>query len=369
MSGLTASAGLAILCPNWNVSLFERRTDLCPLQQGSDSRWLHPHIYSWPQPGSQNPSAGLPILNWKEGRALDVADRILREWVELVKAKPPSIYVDTKHIKINANRREIEWIGSRLEVGSTETITKPCGERKCFDIIILAVGFGEEGGHEGYPVMSYWRNEALSQPRLDQKYQRYLVSGFGDGALIDLCRLRIERFRQDRIVDDLFKFDTKTELRVFRHLSSAATHSGKMFGALESLLTDGTFFGITFQPRAEIEKRYRCHSSLAGENIYIKHKSSIRSQVVSTKQNTAVFALQERSVYSSFEKLEEAVRKYGVESGRVICRYGTSSELQFRDLFDDYEQISAAVKRMRSKRDQEVAIQWPAGFWDNVEGK
>ena len=34
--------------------------------------------------------------------------------------------------------------------------------------------------------------------------QNFLVSGFGDGALIDLCRLTIERYRQDTILYELF---------------------------------------------------------------------------------------------------------------------------------------------------------------------
>jgi hypothetical protein len=34
--------------------------------------------------------------------------------------------------------------------------------------------------------------------------RNYVVSGYGDGALVDLCRLTIERFRQDTILYELF---------------------------------------------------------------------------------------------------------------------------------------------------------------------
>jgi hypothetical protein len=57
----------------------------------------------------------------------------------------------------------------------------------------------------GYRMESYWRNEQLGQPPLDGAQRRYLISG--DGALVDLCRLTIERFRQDTIVYELFGND------------------------------------------------------------------------------------------------------------------------------------------------------------------
>ena len=63
ITGLTAAA--CILCQfeeyeGVSVSLFERLWDLCPIQQGSDARWLHPRIYNWPHEGSRAPGASLP---------------------------------------------------------------------------------------------------------------------------------------------------------------------------------------------------------------------------------------------------------------------------------------------------------------------
>ena len=69
---------------------------------------------------------------------------------------------------------------------------------------MLAAGFGVETKAAQCQTNSYWRNEQLGQPRLDGKHQTFLVSGFGDGALIDLCRLTIEQYRQDTILYELF---------------------------------------------------------------------------------------------------------------------------------------------------------------------
>ena len=78
------------------------------------------------------------------------------------------------------------------------------GTIKKFDTIILAVGFGLEIQHPKFPLNSYWRNEIYGQPILDGTQQPYVVSGFGDGALVDLFRLTIERFRQDTVLSEAF---------------------------------------------------------------------------------------------------------------------------------------------------------------------
>src|SRR5260221_14318840 len=59
VAGVTAAS--AALALGWTVDLFEQRPVLCHLHRGCDTRWLHPHIYDWPQPGSGDPYAGLPL--------------------------------------------------------------------------------------------------------------------------------------------------------------------------------------------------------------------------------------------------------------------------------------------------------------------
>jgi hypothetical protein len=83
IAGLTAAMALRKIfssspgSPHRTVTLFEKRSVLCPLQRGCATRWVHPHIYEWPEEGSTNPSAGLPVTNWRAGRAADVATGIV----------------------------------------------------------------------------------------------------------------------------------------------------------------------------------------------------------------------------------------------------------------------------------------------------
>ncbi|WP_244226951.1 hypothetical protein [Corallococcus aberystwythensis] len=66
-----------------------------------------------------------------------------------------------------------------------------------FDIVIFAVGFGEE--QESAHSESYWRNDHLHQ--LATKLPgRVLVSGCGDGGLTDTLRLCVRDFEHDQIL-------------------------------------------------------------------------------------------------------------------------------------------------------------------------
>ena len=118
-AGLTAAAGLLHKGVE-HVSLFEKRATLCPLQSGSDTRWVHPHIYDWPDDASNVPSAGLPLLNWNAGRASDVAVQVLEEWEKTIGLADPSaidVYLNVKHLRVNESV-QIEWVGEKSEADS-----------------------------------------------------------------------------------------------------------------------------------------------------------------------------------------------------------------------------------------------------------
>ena len=220
-AGLTVAAGLTKKRVNAKITIFEKRDRLLPLQQGSDSRWVHPHIYDWPLEGSESFSAALPILNWTAARASDVVVQVLRGWESLLENSPDHpdrtdqrssrqlrIFCNTHHLHISSvppgRQAEIEWVGEQRDPVSPANPLAREGESggrtEKFDLVILTVGFGIERDRQ----MSYWRNETFAQPQLGQATMTYIVSGAGDGAMIDLFRLRIAEYRQDRILTELF---------------------------------------------------------------------------------------------------------------------------------------------------------------------
>ncbi|MCK1466885.1 FAD-dependent oxidoreductase [Bradyrhizobium sp. CW10] len=206
-AGLTAAAALIKKGVDAEITIFEQRDTLVPLQHGSDTRWLHPRIYDWPAADSESAVADLPLLNWTAARASDVAAQILLEWSELVEPKKEqlTVYCNAQHLQIHEGGADekgliIEWVGDKRNYdGSISKLHASVGETKTFDHVIMAVGYGLEKDNS----LSYWRNDILGQPSLAEPRRTYLVSGQGDGAMIEVLRLRISQYRQDRILDEL----------------------------------------------------------------------------------------------------------------------------------------------------------------------
>jgi NAD(P)-binding Rossmann-like domain len=191
VAGLTATAALlSRLGTSVSVTLFERLWDLCPLQQGADARWLHPRIYAWPDRGSRAPGASLPILNWSEGRASDVARVLTRafgEYCEQFATRPESlaIFIGLRNFQLRASTLAIEWVGTRANrQGAFFRLGASEGDGSVFQTIILSAGFGLEQRVPSYETPSYWRNEQIAQPHLAGDKRNYVVSGYGDGALV-----------------------------------------------------------------------------------------------------------------------------------------------------------------------------------------
>jgi CheY-like chemotaxis protein len=198
-SGVTAAVALAHL--GATVELIERTDVLLPLQRGCRTRWIHPHIYDWPEVGSEDDEAALPLVGWRAGYAHDVArslegafDRACEQSGERIRltlsARLQSV--------TGGGRPRVSWQGR-----------SPGGEKVVrtgndFDAVIVAVGFGIEEGLEQLPMSSYWRNDDLDQPvLLRQQEVRCLVSGNGDGGLIEILRLRLRDFRLETLHEQL----------------------------------------------------------------------------------------------------------------------------------------------------------------------
>jgi FAD dependent oxidoreductase len=235
-AGLTLAAALIEKQVNAKITIYEQRDTLMPLQQGSDSRWLHPHIYDWPADGSEAGAAMLPVLNWTAARASDVVVQILSEWNRIaLKTSQLQLFCNARHLQVDTgdeNCLRIEWVGEpRATDGMTDGAQRAVGSSEQFHAVVLAIGFGLEK----LSTSPYWRNETFSQPSLDQPRKLYLVAGQGDGAMIDLLRLRISQYRQDRILEELFlnKRSLSTEVKRIHKQEPRA----RLFDELEKLDT------------------------------------------------------------------------------------------------------------------------------------
>ncbi|HEY0553291.1 MAG TPA: hypothetical protein VGG20_03440, partial [Thermoanaerobaculia bacterium] len=89
-----------------------------------------------------------------------------------------------------------------LRANGTSPGLRVDGEWLDFDIAILAVGFGRDASA---PTFGYWTDDDLGAIEYEKTAHRWLVSGYGDGALTDLMRLCIRDFQHEAVlaaVDD-----------------------------------------------------------------------------------------------------------------------------------------------------------------------
>lgn len=165
------------------VTVFEKHGDSFPIQQGS-GRWVHPNIYEWPKDGWRDGKTNLPCMNWQAGTAGTVVAHLRSEWEQALK-KP-----------------ELRWMqGTNVETLLPETGTRgflkdSAGkEHGPFQCIVMAAGFGEEPTYSEIDGKAYWRDDDLHQ-RI-RSGGTAIVSGCGDGGLIDATRIAFRDFRHD----------------------------------------------------------------------------------------------------------------------------------------------------------------------------
>src|SRR5262249_3680173 len=123
-----------------------------------------------PRDGALEPRAGLPILDWTAALSADVAAQVLDGFA--------------------AERRR-----SRIDV---VTGARPGGLPEGFDATVLALGVGVEKSFGDLPLRSYWADDSIATIK-DGPARHHIVTGIGEGGVIDALTLRIGGFSHAEI--------------------------------------------------------------------------------------------------------------------------------------------------------------------------
>ncbi|MCM2458835.1 NAD(P)-binding protein [Rhizobium sp. CG4] len=211
-AGLTISAGLA-LQGGVSVHLFEKAHHLLPLQGDSRRRRIDPHIYDWPNYEAVHERAELPLLDWDSGSAVDVRRDVLHAFGEVRNATDGRLVVREQH-QVTAvtphNGRFIVAFEREGVEGVRENLSIEV------DVVVLAIGFGLEDRFAlaGTETASYWHDAGVPGAEIDGNPRpTFLVSGNGDGGLIDLIAAASATFRHDDIVRGIAQRQGVQDLR------------------------------------------------------------------------------------------------------------------------------------------------------------
>lgn len=184
-AGLAAAASLGR--KGIQVTLFERAPCLLATQRDNRTRWIHPHLHEWPRPGSRNSRAGLPLLDWHAGLAADMAAEVLSAFE--VEVKRSGIVVELSSTVALSGEEE------RVRVRRAQS-------DEAFDAAVLALGVGVEKSFGALPLASYWSDADIGTVRVGP-LRHHLVTGIGEGGVIDTLYLRLAGFSHAELADRL----------------------------------------------------------------------------------------------------------------------------------------------------------------------
>jgi len=195
-SGLAMAAGLSLLVPNSVVQIYERAEHPLHLQRGCTKRNLHPHIYDWPKSIAYDSTAGLPFLDWDAGSASDVAKNVTQQFTTL------QAYKDRRlELRTLCEVTSLERLGSAYRIHFQPCAGGPPNSAS-YDAVFITIGFGAERPLPGCVMDSYWEDAGVpGAQRYAAKEVSVMVSGSGDGGLIDLCAAALQDFDHTALID------------------------------------------------------------------------------------------------------------------------------------------------------------------------
>ncbi|MBX9721350.1 MAG: NAD(P)-binding protein [Candidatus Obscuribacterales bacterium] len=195
IGGLTAALGLAAV--GANVTVFERTGQAAHIQRGNLVRYVHPNISTWPDTGAGYPLTHLPFMNWRADLAGNVSDSLTRQWDAGYSVFKSKIRSEHGQVKFGGEVTAIQPVSRGLKWEVTDTVFGATD----FDFVVLAVGYGLEKTHI-VATCSYWRNDDLAQPVLGSRVKKkFVISGAGDGALIEVLRLKLKNFQHKQFFE------------------------------------------------------------------------------------------------------------------------------------------------------------------------
>jgi thioredoxin reductase len=161
--------------------------------RNANHRDIHPSINFWPRE-TVTLTTALPFFNWFQDKCDNVVERILKQW-QAFEGRDGIEGITPRCLVTDIVSTGSEW-EIRYDDGPG---LNPPPVTRC-DIVIFAVGFGAENTIEGDDTPSYWDEQAdwmeeIRKGDCEPPFDMFIVSGTGDGGLIEALRLLNLSFR------------------------------------------------------------------------------------------------------------------------------------------------------------------------------
>lgn len=200
LSGMTAA--MCLVGYSCIVRVYEKDPVVLGRQKDSVHRILHPTISYWPEV-SVNHTTRFPFADWFLNECSSVVRDLSDIWEKSVVGSVSTAYMltEVKDVKKIPHTEEISVLsyGHHSKFNSHDPGDAVSKEHN-FDVVILATGFGEEKDVEfSNSKKTYWQTDELDLHRKLPKFKEFIVSGDGDGGVIECLRLTHDHFDKGRL--------------------------------------------------------------------------------------------------------------------------------------------------------------------------
>ncbi|WP_299870243.1 hypothetical protein [uncultured Roseobacter sp.] len=214
-------------------------------QRYASHRYIHPTINSWPNE-RLDATTDLPFLNWFAGAACDVVDQLQHETESLFEKNSIHPHLNTKVVSVT------EAEEGELRLQTSENDEAQADRFSC--MIIVETGFGYDFSSD---AGSYWQPDNI--PKMEN--QRILVSGSGDGALIDALRFNVAG-------DDVEELSIKlADLLTGSPLADEISANESEYGDQPSDRTMQYEFYLELARKFRSDDAYKVHRTLLDETL------------------------------------------------------------------------------------------------------
>lgn len=321
LSGVTAAAALDDL--GFDVYLYEQAKEALHRQRSSSHRYIHPTVNLWPEE-PLNPTTTFPYFDWICGQCDEMMSRLKTEWDEREKSDG-----------INSDYRvEVTGFDEEDHV-AVLTEGKNKFDRLRFDAVIVTSGFADEDLPKTGNFRPYWKDENLEDDVRDGKHERFLVSGCGDGGLIDALRIAHSDFNKGRLIID-----------VAEQLSDASWHGTAEIESAEKACWDsGDLKTLNRYGSEALRDVYRKQARNLPEEIADDLKKSLRMEAAGL---VTMFSWED----TPFTPLSAPIHKLMIAHAmnHNVIKHQTGSVSKYED---DYLECHVATEKQQKLKELE----------------
>jgi hypothetical protein len=328
LSGLTTAVALIGL--NCEVQVFEPAGEALSVERASH-RLVHPTINFWP---TSRPSmtTQMPFLDWAVGNLSVVASDVLAQAMPALEGR----------IHTNIFVKDIQGFSD----GTLGLTAEPPIRDRRFRAVIVTDDLGLDRAMPGIGHISYWLPDDLEVQAESGKTRSFVVSGCGDGGLIDALRLIHRDYNQGRLIQDVAEELYRTELSEIIGAGEAFAKSKGDPKLLDSVYSDAAARLDTDPIHAALRETLRRSSERAPEIIltdrildapYALGSAPIHKLLIADALRRGVaWYLKGGVSLTGNDSVMVGDRRVGdLAETRIIVRHG--AELSVGHLFSDHE--------------------------------